>query len=154
MNSYCGSSKIRTDNFGKPYTHVLFDKKTVIQKFSLSQSPIPRPEPPRHLVSTDAFASGLRPAGGEASGLQPSGIDSPTLFPLLSPPSLPPSLPPSGLRPPAGLRRRPSAYVGFHHARGFASDRALAAAFSATCGISLEKYMFRCKANNFMYYAL
>src|SRR6218665_3123734 len=30
----------------------------------------------------------LRPAGGETSGLQPSGIDSPTLFPLLSPPSL------------------------------------------------------------------
>src|SRR6218665_416533 len=110
MNSYCGSCKIKTDNFGKPYTHVLFDKKTVIQKFpsflfplclslSLSLSlflshspPIPRPEPPRHVVSTDAFASGLRPVGGEASGLQPSGIDSPTLFPLLSPPSLPPSL--------------------------------------------------------------
>src|SRR6218665_2538210 len=30
--------------------------------------------------------------------------------------------------------------VGLRHARGFASDRALAAAFSATCGISLEKY--------------
>src|SRR6218665_1852469 len=33
--------------------------------------------------------------------------------------------------------------VGLRHARGFASDRALAAAFSATCGINLEKYMFR-----------
>ena len=40
-----------------------------------------------------------------------------------------------------------SAYVGLRHARGFASDRALAAAFSATCGISLEKYMFRCARN-------
>src|SRR6218665_561792 len=75
----------------------------------------------------------LRPAGGEASGLQPSGIDSPTLFPLLSPPSL-------GTSPSC----KPSAFgVGLRHARGFASDRALAAAFSATCGISLEKYMFR-----------
>ena len=46
------------------------------------------------------FHRWLRPAGGEASGLQPSGIDSPTLFHLLSPPS--------GLRPPASLRRRPS----------------------------------------------
>src|SRR6218665_404077 len=27
MNSYCGSCKIKTDHFGKPYTHVLFDKK-------------------------------------------------------------------------------------------------------------------------------
>src|SRR6218665_2299660 len=66
----------------------------------------------RPLTSTEAFASGLRPAGGEASGLQPSGIDSPMLpiissvsvsLPPLPPPhslspaipSLPPSLPPS-----------------------------------------------------------
>src|SRR6218665_896516 len=86
----------------------------------------------RHLVSTDAFASGLRPAGGEASGLPPSGIHSPILFPLLSPPSL-------GTSPSC----MPSAYVGLRHARGFASDRVLAAAFYATCGISLEKHMFR-----------
>src|SRR6218665_3577470 len=34
-----------------------------------------------------------------------------------APPPPPPSL------PPACLRRRPSAYVGLRHARGFASDR-------------------------------
>src|SRR6218665_439450 len=79
------------------------------------------------------FHRWLRPAGGEASGLQPSGIDSPTLFPLLSPPSLPRDF---ALLQAFGLRR-------LRHARGFASARALAAAFSATCGISLEKYMFR-----------
>src|SRR6218665_2291439 len=33
-------------------------------------------------------SASLLTAGGEASGLQPSGIDLPTLFPLLSPPSL------------------------------------------------------------------
>src|SRR6218665_3826078 len=88
------------------------------------------------LVSTDAFASGLRTVGGEASGLQPSGIDSPTLFPLLSPPSLPSSLP-------WDFALLQAFGVGLRHSRGFASDRALAAAFSATCGISLEKYMFR-----------
>src|SRR6218665_1854401 len=86
------------------------------------------------------FHRWLRPAGGEAFGLQPSGIDSPTLFPLLSPPSLP--------RDFALLQ---AFGVGLHHARGFASDRALAAAFSATCGISLEKYMFRYDICQHMY---
>src|SRR6218665_1089349 len=64
------------------------------------------------------------PAGGEASGLQPSGIDSPALFPLLSPPSLwyrfayslspaIPSLPRDfALLQAFGLRRRPSPLTG------------------------------------------
>src|SRR6218665_815347 len=68
------------------------------------------------------------PVGGEASGLQPSGIDSPALFPLLSPPSLPPflwyrfasSLSPAipslprdfALLQAFGLRRRPSPLTG------------------------------------------
>src|SRR6218665_2174639 len=67
------------------------------------------------------FHRWLLPGGGEASGLQPSGIDSPTLFPLLSPPSLP-----------RGFALLQAFGVGLRHARGFASDRALAAAFSAT----------------------
>src|SRR6218665_302511 len=50
----------------------------------------------RPLTSTQAFASWLRPAGGEASGLQPSGIDSPMLLIFSSVSvSLPPSLLPS-----------------------------------------------------------
>src|SRR6218665_1663534 len=64
----------------------------------------------RPLTSTEAFASGLRPAGVDAYGLQPSGIDSPMLpifssvsvsLPPLPSPSLrfpcyplPPSIPP------------------------------------------------------------
>src|SRR6218665_2470818 len=45
----------------------------------------------RPLTSTEAFASGLRPAGVDAYGLQPSGIDSPML-PIFSSVSV--SLPP------------------------------------------------------------
>src|SRR6218665_3179593 len=87
----------------------------------------------RHLVSTDAFA--LREG-------RPLASNHLVKIRLLSFPCYP--LPPSGLRPPAGLGRRPSAFgVGLRHARGFASDRALAAAFPTTCGISLDKYMFR-----------
>src|SRR6218665_1652628 len=114
----------------------------------------------RPLTSTEAFASGLRPAGGEASGLQPSGIDLPMLpifssvpvsLPPLPSPSLSfpcyplhPSLLPSGLQ---RLRRRPVAYVGLRLQRGFDSDRPLAtiwyrsAAFLATCGIRIDHYI-------------
>src|SRR6218665_1948688 len=104
----------------------------------------------RPLASTKAFASGLRPAGGEASGLQPSGVDSPTLSPAIPslPLSLPPSLLPSGLqrciRPAAGLRRRPSVYVGLRHAIGFASDRALAIIWQRYLRLSESLEMCAC----------
>src|SRR6218665_2630815 len=108
----------------------------------------------RPLASTEAFASGLRPAGGEASGLQPSGIDSPML-PIFSSVSvsLPPLPPPHSLSPPTpslppSLPLASNAFgVGFRLQRGFASDRPLAtiwyrsAAFLATCGIRIDHYV-------------
>src|SRR6218665_3764849 len=108
----------------------------------------------RPLTSTEAFASGLRPAGGEASGLQPSGIDLPML-PIFSSVSvsLPPPPPPSLSTPaiptlPPSLHLASNAFfVGLRLQRGFASDRPLetlwyrSAAFLATCGIRIDHYI-------------
>src|SRR6218665_3951728 len=132
MNSYCGSCKIKIDHFGKPYTHVLFDKKkqeykSFARELDWNTQLLRIEELQLEYFVEDNVASELTRVVQQRFSLSPAI----------------PSLPPSGLRPPACLWRRPSAYVGLRHARGFASDRALAAAFSATCGISIEKYKFR-----------